>query len=126
MVTDPDKPSTPRSLRRPSTSSSGEDPIANAAALRGEIVHPRLSHEGSVEEDEVPPVPPLPAGVMASQRPISTGQIPSQQQQQPAAGKKVERASVGKKKGVDVTALLGSIDAVAGEKWRGGMVKPPY
>ena len=126
VVTDPDKPSTPRSLRRPSTSSSGEDPIANAAALRGEIVHPRLSHEGSVEEDEVPPVPPLPAGVMASQRPISTGQIPSQQQQQPAAGKKVERASVGKKKGVDVTALLGSIDAVAGEKWTGGMVKPPY
>ena len=125
VVTDPDKPSTPRSLRRPSTSSSGEDPIANAAALRGEIVHPRLSSEGSVV-DEVPPVPPLPASVMASQRPISTGQIPSQQQQQPASGKRTERASVGKKRGVDVTALLGSIDAVAGEKWRSGMVKPPY
>ena len=124
-VTDPDKPSTPRSLRRPSTSSSGEDPMANAAALRGEIVHPRLSSDGA-REDEVPPVPPLPAGVLPSPRPFSTGQIPSQQQQQPAAGRKVERASVGKKRGVDVTALLGSIDAVAGDRLKGGVGRPPY
>ena len=124
-VTDPDKPSTPRSLRRPSTSSSGEDPMANAAALRGEIVHARLSTDGAVG-DEVPPVPPLPAGVLPSPRPFSTGQMPSQQQQQPAAGKKVERASVGKKRGVDITALLGSIDAVAGDRLKGGVGMPPY
>ena len=99
--------------------------MANAAALRGEIVHPRLSSDGAVE-DEVPPVPPLPAGVLPSPRPFSTGQIPSQQQQQPAAGRKVERASVGKKRGVDVTALLGSIDAVAGDRLKVGVGTPPY
>lgn len=126
-VIDPDKPpSTPRSLRRPSTSSSGEDPTANAAALRGEIVHPRIS--GEKMEDEVPPVPPLPAGVTPSPRPLSTGQIPSQPRQQAdrmptGLGKHMNRASMGRKRGVDVTALLGSIDAVAG---RGGLGRPPY
>ncbi len=155
-IIDPDRPpSTPRSLRRPSTSSSGEDPTANAAALRGEFVHPRLS--GEVMEDEVPPVPPLPAGVTPSPRPLSTGPIPSsppllpqkgpipssppllpqtgpipssppllpQTEPIPAvgAGKLAKKASVGKKRGVDVTALLGSIDAVAG---KGGVGKPPY
>lgn len=126
-VTDPDKPpSTPRSLRRPSTSSSGEDPTVNAAALRGEIVHPRLS--GEVVEDEVPPVPPLPAGVTPSPRPLSTGQIasPPRPQSEPmpvGMVKHANRASTGRKRGVDVTALLGSIDAVAG---RGGLRKPPY
>ena len=127
-VTDTDKPpSTPRSLRRPSTSSSGEDPMANAAALRGEIVYPRLSSEEG--GDEVPPVPPLPAGVTPSPRPLSTGQIPSQpppQLEPMPVVKLANRASTGRKRGVDVSALLGSIDAVAGEKWRGGVGKPPY
>ena len=64
---------TQRSLRRPSTSSSGEDPTVNAAALRGEIVHPRLSGEDFAEDDEVPPVPPLPANVTAfPNRPLSS------------------------------------------------------
>ncbi|MDI1486738.1 MAG: plasma membrane localization protein [Ramalina farinacea] len=65
-------PSTPRSLRRPSTSSSaaGEDPEANAAALRGEIVSTsRLSMDGSAIHPDVPPVPPLPKGVQG--RPLS-------------------------------------------------------
>lgn len=65
-------PSTPRSLRRPSTSSSaaGEDPEANAAALRGEIVGTsRLSMDGSATHPDVPPVPPLPKGVQG--RPLS-------------------------------------------------------
>ena len=127
-VTDTDKaPSTPRSLRRPSTSSSGEDPTANAAALRGEIVYPRLSSD--LGEDEVPPVPPLPAGVTPAPRPLSTGQIPSQppsQTEPMPVMKNSNRASTGRKRGVDVTALLGSIDAVAGEKWKGGVGKPPY
>lgn len=133
-VTDPDKPSTPRSLRRPSTSSSGEDPSANAAALRGEIVHPRLSSDGSMVEDEVPPVPPLPAGVVSSPRPISTSQIPSQAQQQQhvdglrgGSGREKQRASMGRKRGVDVQALLGSIDAVsAGSKRGSSGGRPPY
>jgi len=133
-VTDPDKPSTPRSLRRPSTSSSGEDPSANAAALRGEIVHPRLSSDGSMVEDEVPPVPPLPAGVVSSPRPISTSQIPSQAQQQQhvdglrgGSGREKQRASMSRKRGVDVQALLGSIDAVsAGSKRGSSGGRPPY
>ncbi len=132
----PGKPSTPRSLRRPSTSSSGEDPNANAAALRGEIVHPRLSGEEFVE-DEVPPVPPLPANVTAfPPRPLSIGNPPLQPQQQhqhseplPNEVKQSKHASVGRKRGVDVSALLGSIDAVSvGESRRvgSGVGRPPY
>ncbi|CAD6578654.1 MAG: plasma membrane localization protein [Alectoria sarmentosa] len=132
----PGKSSTPRSLRRPSTSSSGEDPNANAAALRGEIVHPRLSGEEFVE-DEVPPVPPLPANVTAfPTRPLSVGIPPMQPQQQhqareplPNEVKQSKHASIGRKRGVDVHALLGSIDAVSvGERRRigGGVGRPPY
>ena len=132
----PGKPSTPRSLRRPSTSSSGEDPTANAAALRGEIVHPRLSGEEFVE-DEVPPVPPLPANVTAfPNRPLSTGNPPVQPQQPhqhtgpiPNEVKQSKHASMGRKRGVDVNALLGSIDAVSvGERRRigNGVGRPPY
>ncbi len=89
-------------------------------------MHPRLS--GEVVEDEVPPVPPLPAGVTPSPRPLSTGQIasPPRPQSEPmpvGMVKHANRASTGRKRGVDVTALLGSIDAVAG---RGGLRKPPY
>ncbi|KAL8924817.1 MAG: hypothetical protein Q9172_002532 [Xanthocarpia lactea] len=48
---------------RPSTSSSSatEDPTANAMALRGEVVPPTVI--GDSTNQEVPPVPPLPAGV---------------------------------------------------------------
>lgn len=123
-----DMPSTPRSQRRPSTSSSAanEDPEINAAALRGEL--PRLSADF---EDEVPPVPPLPAGVSPAPRPHSGGQAVPQQtvEKSPIAvlgENKSKRASTGKTRGVDVSALLGSIDAVAGEKWRGGVGRPPY
>lgn len=134
----PGKPSTPRSLRRPSTSSSGEDPNANAAALRGEIVHPRLSGEEFVQ-DEVPPVPPLPANVTAfPTRPLSMGNPPVQPQQQqqhhhtehrPNEVKQSKHASVGRKRGVDVNALLGSIDAVSAGERRinvSGVGRPPY
>ena len=131
----PGKPSTPRSLRRPSTSSSGEDPNANAAALRGEIVHPRLSGEEFVE-DEVPPVPPLPPNVTAlPNRPLSIGNTPAPAHHQhqltesiPNEVKQSKQASIGKKRGVDVNALLGSIDAVSvGERRVGsGVGRPPY
>ncbi len=135
---DPNKPSTPRSARRPSTSSSaaGEDPDLNAAALRGEM--PRLSAEF---EDEVPPVPPLPAGVAPAPRPLS-GAYPMAQaekekdkEQKPnnsateRDGKEAregKRSSTGRsKRGVDVEKLLGSIDAVAGGERRSGG-RPPY
>ncbi|KAI4199404.1 MAG: hypothetical protein LQ350_004629 [Teloschistes chrysophthalmus] len=50
---------------RPSTSSSSatEDPTANAMALRGEVVPSAVM--GDSGDEEVPPVPPLPAGVAA-------------------------------------------------------------
>ena len=139
---DPTKPSTPRSLRRPSTSSSaaGEDPDLNAAALRGEM--PRLSAE---YPDEVPPVPPLPAGVSPAPRPLSGGQVGTHQQMvMQGQGEKIigvpsldmekdkekerKRNSHGRKRAVDVSALLGSIDAVAGkgEGRKIGIGRPPY
>ena len=139
---DPTKPSTPRSLRRPSTSSSaaGEDPDLNAAALRGEM--PRLSAE---YPNEVPPVPPLPAGVSPAPRPLSGGPVGSIHSQGLHHAEKLpgahspemdgerqrmrerKRNSHGRKKGVDVNALLGSIDAVAGdgEGRKLGMGRPP-
>ncbi|KAL8828286.1 MAG: hypothetical protein Q9170_006668, partial [Blastenia crenularia] len=45
-----------------SSSSATEDPTANAMALRGEVVPPAVMGGDTVDE-EVPPVPPLPAGV---------------------------------------------------------------
>ncbi|KAL8751414.1 MAG: hypothetical protein Q9184_006079 [Pyrenodesmia sp. 2 TL-2023] len=58
----PKSPSRSGALR-PSTSSSSatEDPTANAMALRGEVVPPAV--RGDSAEENVPPVPPLPAGV---------------------------------------------------------------
>ncbi|KAL8705603.1 MAG: hypothetical protein Q9201_001290 [Fulgogasparrea decipioides] len=64
----PKSPSRAGNLR-PSTSSSSatEDPMANAMALRGEVVPSNVM--GDSADEEVPPVPPLPAGV-AMQRNI--------------------------------------------------------
>lgn len=58
----PKSPSRSGALR-PSTSSSSatEDPTANAMALRGEVVPPAVI--GDSADEDVPPVPPLPAGV---------------------------------------------------------------
>ena len=153
------EPATPRSLRRPSTSSSaaGEDPEVNAAALRGEL--PARS-SGEIR-DEVPPVPPLPAGVSAVPRPLSgvgggassgagpssatTSSLPTEKGTTKADGATIPAASEAggeresrrvskgagskKQRGVDVTALLGSIDAVAGDrgsKSSSGLGRPPY
>ena len=140
-------PSTPRSLRRPSTSSSaaGEDPDLNAAALRGEM--PRLSAD---MQEEVPPVPPLPAGIPpVPARPLSgttsqgygygyggghggagagAGAGAGGEAKEKDRGSKRSSAS-GKKRGVDVGALLGSIDAVTGPgqgQGRLGLGRPPY
>ena len=139
------EPATPRSLRRPSTSSSAanEDPEVNAAALRGEL--PRLSSDVS---DEVPPVPPLPAGVAPVPRPLSGGALPtggplslpsldkldkgtarSSEENKVLEEREKERhpRRSSRNRGLDVKALLGSIDAIAGEKpGRVGLGRPPY
>ncbi|KAI4195390.1 MAG: hypothetical protein LQ348_002459, partial [Seirophora lacunosa] len=59
----PKSPSRSGGTLRPSTSSSSatEDPTANAMALRGEVVPPAVI--GDTASEDVPPVPPLPAGV---------------------------------------------------------------
>ena len=46
---------------RSSSSASGEDPEANARALKGELVPPGSRGSGTAADEEVPPVPPLPA-----------------------------------------------------------------
>lgn len=128
------EPATPRSLRRPSTSSSAanEDPEVNAAALRGEL--PRLSTD---VPDEVPPVPPLPAGVAPALRPLSGGVSGPGTPQHLTNLERIERdwnrphedtgakekkrvsASSGKKRTVDVKSLLAEIDAMTDDPKRG-------
>lgn len=174
---------------RPSTSSSSatEDPTANAMALRGEVVPPAVI--GDAVDEEVPPVPPLPASV-ALQKNVGvenslvvkgngmsqavytspTTTTAAQMEEKATAsnppsgdfGQSLEKeegsvdgnrsswgeeGSVrgsfttgggsfrnprGKKRGVDVEKLLGSIDAVAGGGGEGGVGRrvgsgrPPY
>lgn len=120
-----------RSTMRPSSSSSSatEDPAANAKALRGDLVASLPIAIGDSADDDVPPVPPLPAGVVVhrnvgvglgqAERPLSVNGAGSGPETVGMAG------NSRKKRGVDVGALLGSIDAIAGEvKGSGG--KPPY
>ena len=106
---------------------------------------PRLSADGY--PDEVPPVPPLPAGIPAAPpRPLSGGHVNNHQPPERfllkrhsaegglgakghERGEKVGKRSSRGKKGVDINALLGSIDAVAGsgERMTGiGIGRPPY
>lgn len=130
----------PRSgLRPPSSSSSaGEDPVSNARALRGEVVAPFSSGAGDLADEEVPPVPPLPASV-ALQKNVHVSPILTQTASIPisneppnnhAAKREPQGGSLRlkkKSKGVDINALLGSIDAVAGDGGSIiGKVKPPY
>lgn len=118
-----------RSTLRPSSSSSSatEDPTANAKALRGDLVASLPIAVGELADDDVPPVPPLPAGV-AVHRNVGMG---LGQAERPVSGSGPETVGLGgtgnsrKKRGVDVDALLGSIDAVAVEG-KGGGGRPPY
>ena len=138
--TSEDRDQRPRSALRPpsSSSSAGEDPVSNARALRGEVVAPLLTGAGEAADEEVPPVPPLPASV-ALQKTINVGPSITQATNIPVpsvrAGAQVPKTeSQGgslrvkkKSKGVDINALLGSIDAIAGD--RGSVLgkgKPPY
>ena len=131
----------PRSgLRPPSSSSSaGEDPISNAKALRGDLVLP-ISVPGSSGEagDEVPPVPPLPASISLQKNVAIGTQSPQQVVKTTVPGNFVPIQPIEqsgslrrkKKRGVDVGALLGSIDAVSGAGERGSRIassgRPPY
>lgn len=121
---------TTRGTLRPSSSSSSanEDPMANAKALRGDLVTSLVTASNEIGDDDVPPVPPLPAGVI-SQKNIAVGIVSGESQPDSMAiGEKSGTVSRSKKKrGVDVNALLGSIDAVASEKGiRIGSGNPPY
>ena len=127
--TDASRPPTRGTVRPSSSSSSAEDPAANAKALRGDIVTPVPSTPGEMAEEDVPPVPPLPASV-ALQRNVAVG--PGLGGSGPEAIGVAERGMgprPGRKKrgGVDVNALLGSIDDVAGGGGLGiGRGQPPY
>lgn len=118
---------------RPSSSSSSatEDPAANAKALRGDLVVSLPTAGSESADDDVPPVPPLPAGVVVhrnvgvglsqAERPMSVGGTSG-------GAETVGLAVAGnprKKRGVDVGALLGSIDAIAVEG-KAVVGKPPY
>lgn len=132
----------PRSALRPpsSSSSAGEDPISNAKALRGDLVPP-IAVPGSPGEmgDEVPPVPPLPASVSLQKNVGISAQIPAQASNSGTPSTVVsdvtsEQAGSArrrrKKKGIDVEALLGSIDGMSGAGERGSRIassgRPPY
>jgi len=131
----------PRSALRPpsSSSSAGEDPDSNARALRGEVVAPFPTGTGDLTDEEIPPVPPLPASV-ALQNNINVAPGLTQASyisepsgdnspRTPKLGSQEGSLKVKKKKvrGVDINALLGSIDAVAGDRVSVlGKGKPPY
>ena len=133
--TDANRPPT-RGTVRPSSSSSSaaEDPAANAKALRGDIVNPVPSTPGEMADEDVPPVPPLPASV-ALRKNVAVG--PGLGGSGPDAVRVAERGVAARgvepkqgreKRRVDVSALLGSIDDnVAGGGGLGiGPGKPPY
>ena len=126
----------------PEFRTAGEDPEANAKALKGEMVRPR-SGGGEVDED-VPPVPPLPAGVTMHQ--ISgLGRKPTEKAGRVSSAdglvKDINRGGslsegarsleMAKTRGadgrrmVDIGALLGGIE-VGRDKAGDGMGKPPY
>lgn len=126
---DQSRPTTRGTLRPSSSSSSAnEDPTANAKALRGDLVVSLLTASSEMGDDDVPPVPPLPAGVIP-QKSITVSSVPSERRPESIAVADRSWATTHpkKKRGVDVSALLGSIDAVAGEKGnRIGHGTPPY
>jgi hypothetical protein len=126
--TDASRPPT-RGTIRPSSSSSAEDPAANAKALRGDLVNPVPGTLGGLIDDDVPPVPPLPPGVSLQKNVVVGMGIGTSGPEGTGLGERgVNPRQGSKKRGVDVSALLGSIDVVAqdGGLSLGGGGKPPY
>lgn len=116
------------SLRPSSSSSAAEDPAANAKALRGDFVAALpLTTSKSIDND-VPPVPPLPANVAVNRnlgglgngetRPVSRGFV----RDRPTLTTAEYRS---KKRGVDVVALLNSIDTTMDSKGK-DIGNPPH
>ena len=124
---------------------SGEDPEANAKALKGEMVRPR-SGGGEVEEDvpPVPPLPPLPVSVTihhvtglgrkSTERPGRVSSSDGRVRESSRGGSQSEgtrsltiaksRSADGRRL-VDIGALLGGIE-VGREKASSSMGRPPY
>ena len=122
-----------RSGYRPpsSSSSANEDPVTTAKALRGDLVTPVPASPGQPDTD-VPPVPPLPNNwPLQTNTPVGQMPLPIEQMQEahhPPHSAPMEKLGVHddhfqemppsvikrqrKSRGVDVNALLGSIDAV--------------
>lgn len=126
--TDSSRPPTRGTVRPSSSSSSAEDPAANAKALRGDIVNPVPSTPGEMADEDVPPVPPLPASVALRRNvAVGLGLGGSGPEAMGWAERGLGPRQGRKKRGVDVSALLGSIDDVAGGTGLGiGRGKPPY
>ena len=119
------RPPTRGTVRPSSSCSSAEDPAANAKALRGDIVNPVPSTPGEMADEDVPPVPPLPASV-ALQKNVAVG-LGFGSEAMGVAERGVGPRQGRKRRGVDVSALLGSIDDVAGGGGLGiGKGRPPY
>lgn len=116
------------SLRPSSSSSAAEDPAANAKALRGDFVAALPLNTGKSIDDDVPPVPPLPANVAVNR---NLGGLSSRETRPVSRGFVGERATLttiehsSKKRGVDVVALLNSIDTTMAGKGK-SIGHPPY
>lgn len=116
------------SLRPSSSSSAAEDPAANAKALRGDFVAAIPSTTGKSIDDDVPPVPPLPVNVAVNR---NLGGLGSGETRPVSRGFGADRATLTtiehsiKKRGVDVVALLNSIDTTIAGKGK-SIGHPPY
>lgn len=116
------------SLRPSSSSSAAEDPAVNAKALRGDYVAALPLTTSKSIDDDVPPVPPLPANVAVNRnlgglgngetRPVSRGFV----RDRPTLTTAEYRS---KKRGVDVVALLNSIDTTMVSKGK-EIGNPPH
>ena len=116
------------SLRPSSSSSAAEDPAANAKALRGDFVATLPLTIGKSIDDDVPPVPPLPASVAVNRNLGGLGSGETRPVSRGFGGDRanlttIERSS--KKRGVDVVALLNSIDTTMAGNGK-SIGHPPY
>lgn len=113
------------SLRPSSSSSAAEDPAANAKALRGDFVAALPLTTGKSIDDDVPPVPPLPANVAVNR---NLGGLGSRETRPVSRGFVGDRTTIehsSKKRVVDVVALLNSIDTTMAGKGK-SIGHPPY
>lgn len=116
------------SLRPSSSSSAAEDPGANAKALRGDFAAALPLTTGKSIDDDVPPVPPLPANVTVNR---NLGGLSNGETRPVSSGFGGDRPTLtttehsSKKRGVDVVALLDSIGTTMAGKGT-GIGNPPY